>query len=186
MSNLQCLVRVLLHEQDRGASSVDLLDDRENLIDQHRCRPIDGSSSSSTFGSLMSARPIASICCSPPDSVPPACRLRSARRGKGHRPWRGLSRSRHCARMHPCGGSLPLSCREDAATLRCLTDAGEHSFMARHSRDDLTVEANFALGNGTQPDGLEGALPAPLAPISVTISPSSTSNEMPLMASIFP
>src|SRR5215213_1142758 len=33
--------------------------------------------------------------------------------------------------------------------------------MARHSRDDLTVEANFTLGNRTQPgDGLEGgALP---------------------------
>src|SRR5829696_6145262 len=33
--------------------------------------------------------------------------------------------------------------------------------MARHSRDDLTVEANFAVGNRTEPgDGLEGgALP---------------------------
>src|SRR6476619_1425893 len=33
-------------------------------------RPIDGSSSSMIFGRAMSARPIASICCSPPDSVP--------------------------------------------------------------------------------------------------------------------
>ena len=32
--------------------------------------PIDGSSSSSRLGRLISARPIASICCSPPDSVP--------------------------------------------------------------------------------------------------------------------
>ena len=31
-------------------------------------RPSEGSSSSSSFGSLISARPIASICCSPPDS----------------------------------------------------------------------------------------------------------------------
>ena len=33
-------------------------------------RPIDGSSISSSFGFDMSARPIATICCSPPDSVP--------------------------------------------------------------------------------------------------------------------
>src|SRR4051812_25671926 len=32
--------------------------------------PIDGSSSSSSFGFAISARPIASICCSPPDIVP--------------------------------------------------------------------------------------------------------------------
>ena len=32
--------------------------------------PIDGSSSSSSFGRAISARPIASICCSPPDIVP--------------------------------------------------------------------------------------------------------------------
>src|SRR5919107_91999 len=35
MSNLQCLLSVLLHEKDGDASPVDLLDDRENLIDQH-------------------------------------------------------------------------------------------------------------------------------------------------------
>ena len=45
-------------------------------------RPIDGSSSSSSFGRAISARPIASICCSPPDSVPAFWLLRSASRGK--------------------------------------------------------------------------------------------------------
>ena len=45
-------------------------------------RPMLGSSSSSIFGSVMSARPMASICCSPPESVPASCRVRSARRGK--------------------------------------------------------------------------------------------------------
>ena len=40
-------------------------------------RPIDGSSSISSFGLAISARPIASICCSPPESVPPACLRRS-------------------------------------------------------------------------------------------------------------
>ena len=43
--------------------------------------PIDGSSSSSTLGRAISERPIASICCSPPDSVPPTWFVRSASRG---------------------------------------------------------------------------------------------------------
>ena len=44
-------------------------------------RPIDGSSSSSSRGAAISARPIASICCSPPDSVPAFCVRRSFSRG---------------------------------------------------------------------------------------------------------
>ena len=44
-------------------------------------RPSDGSSSSSRRGRHISARPMASICCSPPDSVPPFCATRSLRRG---------------------------------------------------------------------------------------------------------
>jgi hypothetical protein len=44
--------------------------------------PIDGSSSNSSRGSAISARPIASICCSPPDIVPAFCFSRSLRRGK--------------------------------------------------------------------------------------------------------
>ena len=39
--------------------------------------PADGSSSSSSFGPLISARPIAHICCSPPDIVPAICIRRS-------------------------------------------------------------------------------------------------------------
>ena len=45
-------------------------------------RPIEGSSSSSTLGRAISARPIASICCSPPDIVPASWVARSFRRGK--------------------------------------------------------------------------------------------------------
>src|SRR5436309_1951005 len=44
--------------------------------------PSDGSSSSSTCGFDISAREMASICCSPPDSVPALCLMRSLRTGK--------------------------------------------------------------------------------------------------------
>ena len=43
--------------------------------------PSDGSSSMSSLGLAMSARPIAHICCSPPLSVPASCSRRSARMG---------------------------------------------------------------------------------------------------------
>ena len=44
------------------------------------CTPSDGSSRRNSRGRAQMARPSASICCSPPDSVPPACvrRLESA------------------------------------------------------------------------------------------------------------
>ncbi len=44
--------------------------------------PIDGSSMHSSLGRPISARPIASICCSPPDIVPASCLRRSFIRGK--------------------------------------------------------------------------------------------------------
>lgn len=43
--------------------------------------PMDGSSSMSSLGWDISARPMASICCSPPERVPAACLLRSPRIG---------------------------------------------------------------------------------------------------------
>ena len=42
---------------------------------------MDGSSIRMIFGLDISARPIASICCSPPDKVPAIWFLRSSRRG---------------------------------------------------------------------------------------------------------
>jgi hypothetical protein len=44
--------------------------------------PSDGSSMTSRVGFVISARPIASICCSPPESCAPPFLRRSARRGK--------------------------------------------------------------------------------------------------------
>jgi hypothetical protein len=43
--------------------------------------PAEGSSISSSFGRDINARPIAHICCSPPDNVPASWRRRSLKRG---------------------------------------------------------------------------------------------------------
>ncbi len=45
-------------------------------------RPMEGSSIRTMLGSVISARPVANICCSPPESVPASCFQRSLRRGK--------------------------------------------------------------------------------------------------------
>ena len=45
-------------------------------------RPMLSSSTSSTFGSCISARPMASICCSPPERLPAATFTRRLRSGK--------------------------------------------------------------------------------------------------------
>jgi len=47
--------------------AVELLDDLENLLDQLRARPIEGSSSRIMVGRAMRARPMAVICLSPPE-----------------------------------------------------------------------------------------------------------------------
>ncbi len=63
-------------------------------------RPSVGSSSSSTFGSRQSARAIASICCSPPESVPERCCSRSRSTGNSDE--------------HAVAGFLPVIARHQA------------------------------------------------------------------------
>src|SRR5438477_9764368 len=63
-------------------------------------RPIDGSSIQRKRGRDISARAMASICCSPPDMVPPRCERRSRNRGNISRtPSRSLSISARSLRM---------------------------------------------------------------------------------------
>ena len=67
----ECRCQVLLHQQDRlpAAASLRQASTRSRTITG--ARPSNGSSSRMIFGSRISARAIASICCSPPDrSVP--------------------------------------------------------------------------------------------------------------------
>ena len=74
-------IRVLFDQQHGNALIVQLANNGEDLFDEFRDRPIDGSSIRIVFGWLIRARPIASICCSPPESVPAFWLRRSFRRG---------------------------------------------------------------------------------------------------------
>ena len=65
-----------------AVKGIDLHIEQGELVTLIGAKPIDGSSSSKSLGFDRIARPIATICCSPPDSVPASCLKRSFRRGK--------------------------------------------------------------------------------------------------------
>ena len=88
---------------------------RERMVSNSSCtsvgaRPSEGSSNMMSSGRLIRQRPIASICCSPPDMVPATCRRRSARRG---------NRAKHLAHrlLHP-----PARTWHERAHLQVLLD----------------------------------------------------------------
>src|SRR6266540_425612 len=132
--------------------------------------PIDGSSSSISFGRLISARPTASICCSPPDNVPPGCLRRSANRGKrlktrsmsartappsrGHgsrlQPLPPVGRATQAARWHIVRRRTADACRRSRADEPAEADA------ARRAVDGAGADADPADlldHHGDQPAG---------------------------------
>src|SRR6266511_2439926 len=153
--------------------------------------PIDGSSSSISFGRLISARPTASICCSPPDNVPPGCLRRSANRGKRLKTRSMSARtappsrrmyapiSRFSCTVMP--GKMPRP--SGAWLMPRTTRRSARSFVmsspAKRMRPDAT---------GRMPEiaRIVVDLPAPFAPIRATTSPSSTWRLMPCRARIRP
>ena len=109
-------------------------------------RPIDGSSSSSRRGRAISARPIAHICCSPPDSVPAFWSRRSCSRGNSvedARRCRSRSRPGRRAGTRPSRGSRARVMRaEEPPALGRLGDAELHDRRAAGAlRDLLALEA---------------------------------------------
>ena len=99
-------------------------------------RPSDGSSSSSSFGRAISARPIDSICCSPPDSVPPRCvdALLEPREQREDL----LDVLVEIFQVVEAGAHLQVfqhrHAREDAAAFRRLRDAHAGDLVRRHLR----------------------------------------------------
>ena len=110
-------------------------------------RPSDGSSSSNSRGRAISARAIASICCSPPESVPPRWPRRCFRRGNSV-----STRSRSDVNSDGLGGGgahLQIlqhrHAREDAAAFRRLRELEPRDLVGRHAGDVAAGEFNRAL-----------------------------------------
>ena len=152
--------------------------------------PIDGSSSMSSFGRLIIARPIASICCSPPEKVPAGCWCRSPRIGKSsYAALRSLSISRsrraNAPRRRFCStdsrGKIRRPSGEWAMPRLTMSCAAAFSMRLPWKR----IEP--ALGR-MSPEMVRRVVvfPAPFVPMRVTTSPSSTEKLIPLTALILP
>src|SRR6266498_376506 len=101
-------------------------------------RPSVASSRMRSFGLVISARPIASICCSPPDSVTPILLPRSASRGNSAWIFSMVQGSELPARLHQA-------------------DAEFCDFVRRQAAHFLAGEANLAgAGRRHAHDGADG------------------------------
>ena len=87
LGELQRERRLLLDQQDAEAAPVEFAEGLEDLGRDLRREAERGSSSIRSFGSAISARPTASICCSPPESEPATWSIRSFRRGNSAKTW---------------------------------------------------------------------------------------------------
>jgi hypothetical protein len=130
-------------------------------------------------GRDISARPMASICCSPPDSVPARCRWRSASTGKS-----AYTRSRISAKWARAAGRKAPILRV-SATLRAGkirrpsgTWAMPRATISCAGRpvSGLPSKSIAPARTGTRPEmtRISVVLPAPLGPTTATASPAST------------
>ena len=145
-------------------------------------RPADGSSTSSSTGSLISARPMARLACCPPDRVPASARRLSARTGKlriGALESAGPTRPVAPAARERAEPEVLLDrqLREDLPTLRDVADAERDPPSRRQtaltSCPPMRTDPDH---NGNRPEIVFNVtdLPAPLSPKMPCASPAST------------
>src|SRR5713226_6414399 len=143
-------------------------------------RPSVGSSSSNSRAPVRRMRAIASICCSPPESLVPWLRKRSLRLG---------NKPKIASRASPpgliCGGSKRFSSTSRLAKMP--RSSGQNAIPERAIWSEVRPMSSRS-SNRTEPwrwptmpmmDFSVVVLPAPLRPSSVTTSPGSTANVAP-------
>ena len=156
-------------------------------------RPSEGSSSSSSFGADISARPIATICCSPPLMVRASCAPRSASRGNSVLHAReivglvgaGAARDRRRARDFRAR-SARRRCRALREPAR-RRPRRSRAAAAPAGRGPSKVTRVPGCGRTSPAIALSRVdLPAPFAPSITTISPGLTSRSTPASARCLP
>jgi hypothetical protein len=136
------------------------------------------------LGSSIMARAIASICCSPPDRVPPAWWRRSPKREKTQTPCRA---TRSCAVADAVAvesdAQIFHHCQqaEDAAVFRHIADAAMREFVRGHAGDVFALKQHLAGTRCTRPMMVLSVvlLPTPLRPKRPTTSPAPTCSVTP-------
>ena len=155
---------VLLDQQDGEPLSLQLADRVADLLDDDRGEASVGSSSISSVAPVRRMRPIASICCSPPDSFVPWLDRRSFRLGKARRS--GRQAGRRASPAAAASGSRARRARRRCRVLPAEGDAEARDPVGGH-RDRLgPVEADRTLAladdahDGLQRRRLAGAVAA--------------------------
>src|SRR3982075_4235180 len=146
-------------------------------------RPSDGSSIRISCGSIISARPTASMPRSPPDNCPPRWCRRSARRGKipNTRSTVQPSLARALFSMVRC--SITVSdgnSRRPWGTIAILRSAMSCGRKPTRLSSRQVIDPERPCG-GVRPmmERMKVVLPIPFRPSSATISPAPTSSETP-------
>src|SRR5262245_36509123 len=155
-------------------------------------RPREGSSMHRSRGSDISARESASICCSPPESVPAGWEARSRRRGKAYmaRSIRASTFRRSLRYLKPPISRFSRTVSAGNTRRPSGTSAMPAAVRAWAGRRVMSAPPKvifpFLGSNDPATPRRIVLLPAPLAPIRVTISPSATSKEMSRTAGTSP
>src|SRR5262245_22681949 len=142
-------------------------------------RPIEGSSRRMSFGRDISARPIASICCSPPERLPARWPRRSASTGNSANTRARLSRypRRAAGRKAPI---LRLSATDSAGKMRRPSGTWATPWATISCAGSPASEAPSKVSRparaATRPEitRISVVLPAPLGPTTATASPAAT------------
>ena len=152
--------------------------------------PMEGSSIISMRGRLMSARPMASICCSPPESVPPCCANRCFRIGNMPQ-TRSTSASMASVslRMNAPISRFSRTVRRGKMRRPSGTCTRPRRTTCSGAMEEMSVPSNSMRPLARLMREMHISvvdLPAPLAPIRLTISPGKTSMSTPCSTSACP
>src|SRR5262249_48811646 len=153
-------------------------------------RPSDGSSRMSKMGSAIRPRPIASICCSPPERLPARCACRSARRGKIPKTFSRFCCRRLRARRYPPSSRLSLTLRlgktqRPSGTWMSPRETIAAGFSCSIACPAKTIEP-FVARSTPEIVRLSVDLPTPFDPSTATISPAPTIRSTPCRTWVSP
>lgn len=144
-------------------------------------RPSVASSRISNRGLVISARPIASICCSPPDSRMPRLRRRSFRRGNSSHTHCNVQRGS----VEPRRAAVATRFSSTVSVGKICLPSGTSPTPRRAIRNDVRPAIGCPSNSNTPPHGgsrpimaaIVVVLPIPFRPSNASTSPTPTSSE---------
>ncbi len=153
-------------------------------------RPMESSSSSRIWGSVVSARAMESMRCSPPDNVPASCLRRlvsTGNRAKARSSTQALfSPGRRNVYMSRFSETVRFGKMERPSGIMHTPDRASRSLAFRPSRWPATSTVPAVSASCPEIALSRVVLPAPFGPSSAKAEPDRTSSEIPCSTSMRP